>query len=143
MNQRLDTLLKHLLPEDQSLPDVHVSGVTLDSRKVNPGDIYIAIPGTTFDGHEFIPEAIERGASAIIANGRNLEKQPVPVIHVANPRRMASSIAAEYYGHPTKKLTVIGITGTNGKTTTAGILSEILLSAGYKTAQMGTLGIIA
>ncbi len=143
MNHRLDTLLKHLLSEEQSLPPTHVSGISIDSRKVNPGDIYIAIPGTAHDGHEFIPDAVERGASAIIANGRKIGKQKVPVIHVANPRRMASLVAAEYYGHPTKELTVIGITGTNGKTTTASIINSILESADIKVAQMGTLGIIA
>ncbi len=143
MSHRLDILLKDLLPEKQSLPEIPISGVSIDSRKVNPGDIYIAIPGLVHDGHDFINQAVERGASAIIANGRDVGKQPIPVIHVANTRRMASHVAAEYYGHPSKELTVTGITGTNGKTTTASIISSILSEAGFACAQLGTLGIIA
>ncbi len=143
MSRRLDTLLKHLIPEDQSLPDMIVSGIAIDSRKVQPGDIYVAIPGALYDGHDFIPDAIDRGAVAVIANGRDVGHQPIPVVRVANPRRTVSQIAAEYYNHPSKALTVIGITGTNGKTTTASIIYSILKTAGFKTAQMGTFGIIA
>ena len=110
---------------------------------MNPGHLYIAIHGTNLDGHDFIPQAIDNGAAAIITNGRDVGQLPVPQIKVANPRRAASFTAAEYYGHPSKEMTVVGITGTNGKTTTTGLVSAMLKAAGEKVAQIGTMGTVA
>jgi len=143
MTKTLQEIVHALVPSSQKIPDATVCGLTLDSSHVKKGDMFIAIPGTQLDGHDYIHEAIDSGASAIISNGRDVGNLPVPQIKVANPRRAASIVAAEYYGHPTKHLTVIGITGTNGKTTSASLLASILTQAGYKTAQLGTLGLIA
>ncbi|MBL7059370.1 MAG: UDP-N-acetylmuramoyl-L-alanyl-D-glutamate--2,6-diaminopimelate ligase [Candidatus Marinimicrobia bacterium] len=143
MKQRLSTLITSLVQTDHSLPDTYVSGIALHSNDVKEGYLYIAIQGTKFDGHDFIPDAVSKGASAVITNGRDLGDLPIPQIKIANPRRAASILAAEFYGHPSKKLTVVGITGTNGKTTTVSLLTSILKSHGFKTAQMGTLGLIA
>jgi len=142
MNRTLDQLVKGIIPESE-VPAVPIHGITTHSARVNPGHLYIAIHGTNVDGHDFIPQAIDNGAAAIITNGRDVGQLPVPQIKVSNPRRAASFTAAEYYGHPSKEMTVIGITGTNGKTTTAGLLSAILKAAGEKVAQIGTLGTIA
>ncbi|MFQ6604535.1 MAG: UDP-N-acetylmuramoyl-L-alanyl-D-glutamate--2,6-diaminopimelate ligase [Fidelibacterota bacterium] len=143
MKKRLAKLVQNLIPEGQSIPDVEITGIEIDSRKIVPGNMFIAIPGSAVDGHDFITEAVRHGAAAIIANGRSLDPYPVPIISVANPRRMASQLAAEFYDHPSRKLTVTGITGTNGKTTTASLLNAIFQAAGKKTAQLGTLGMIA
>jgi len=142
MTRTLNQLVKGIIPEND-LPAVPIHGITTHSAQVNPGHLYIAIHGTKLDGHDFIPQAIENGAAAIITNGRDVGKLPVPQIKVANPRRAASFTAAEYYDHPSKKMTVVGITGTNGKTTTAGLLSAMLKAEGKKVAQIGTLGTIA
>jgi len=142
MTRTLDQLVKGIIPEND-LPAVPIHGITTHSAQVNPGHLYIAIHGTNLDGHDFIPQAIDNGAAAIITNGRDVGQLPVPQIKVANPRRAASFTAAEYYGHPSKKMSVIGITGTNGKTTTAGLVSAMLKAAGEKVAQIGTLGTIA
>lgn len=129
--------------EGFDLPPVEVKDICTHSGKVSEGSLFVAIYGAEVDGHDFIPQAIKSGAKAIISNGRELGELPVPNIKVANPRMAASRVAAEYYSHPTKKLTVIGITGTNGKTTTASLVHEILKAARIKSAQLGTLGIIA
>ena len=142
MTRTLDQLVKGITPEND-LPAVPIYGITTHSAQVNPGHLYIAIHGTNLDGHDFIPQAIDNGAAAIITNGRDVGQLPVPQIKVANPRRAASFTAAEYYDHPSKKMSVIGITGTTGKTTTAGLISAMLKAEGEKVAQIGTLGTIA
>lgn len=138
----LAEVVHNIVPLGQDVPNTHIHGLAINSSEVNKGDIFIAIPGTRLDGHDFIEQAIDKGASAIISNGKDLGKLPIPQIKVANPRRAASIVASEFYGHPTKHLKVIGVTGTNGKTTTASILKSILDNAGYKVAQIGTLGLI-
>ena len=142
MNRTLDQLVKGIIPENE-VPAIPIHGITAHSAQVNPGHLYIAIHGTNLDGHDFIPQAIDNGAVAIITNGRDVGQLPVPQIKVVNPRRAASFTAAEYYGHPSKEMTMVGITGTNGKTTTAGLISAMLKAAGKKVAQIGTLGTVA
>ena len=141
--KHLPQIVHNLIPDNTNLPDTPIHGLTMNSNNVNEGDIFIAVPGINADGHDFIHQAIDLGASAIISNGRDVGKLPVPQIKVADPRRAASIVASEFYGHPSKHLTVIGITGTNGKTTTASILKSILNQDGQKVAQIGTLGVIA
>ncbi|MEA1881169.1 MAG: UDP-N-acetylmuramoyl-L-alanyl-D-glutamate--2,6-diaminopimelate ligase [Candidatus Marinimicrobia bacterium] len=140
---QLRQLVKDIVMEGFDLPPVDVKDICTHSGKVSEGSLFVAIYGAEADGHDFIPQAIKNGAKAIISNGRELGELPVPNIKVANPRLAISRVAAEYYGHPTKELTIIGITGTNGKTTTASIVHEILKVSGIKSAQLGTLGIIA
>ena len=141
--RNLAEIVHNIVPLGHDVPNTLIHGLAMNSNEVNKGDIFIAIPGTRLDGHNFIEQAIDKGASAIISNGKYLAKLPVPQIKVANPRRAASIVASEFYGHPSKHLKVIGVTGTNGKTTTASILKSILNNAGYKVAQIGTLGLIA
>jgi UDP-N-acetylmuramoyl-L-alanyl-D-glutamate--2,6-diaminopimelate ligase len=143
MKVPLDKLVAGLIPAGVDLPATPITGIATHAERVRPGDLFVAIPGTRVDGHEFIPAAIRNGAVAIITNGRDLGTPPVPQIRVANPRRAASVVAAEFYHHPSRQMTLIGITGTNGKTTTASLTAAILKAAGHPTAQMGTLGLIA
>lgn len=139
----LKKLVKDIVIDATTLPSLDVKDICSHSSNVTDGSLFVAIYGEEADGHDFIPQAIENGAAVVITNGREMGQLSVPNIQVANPRLAASRVSAEYYGHPTKELTVIGITGTNGKTTTASILQKILCTAGIQSAQLGTLGIIA
>jgi len=139
----LNKIVDQIISNDEQLPNIDVNGLSLDSRTIVKGNLFVAIPGTNLDGHDYIQQAIKNGAVAVITNGRDVGKLSIPQIKVANPRRAASIIAADYYGHPSRQLTVIGITGTNGKTTTASLIHSIFTTAGIKIAQMGTFGLIA
>ncbi|MFH1263729.1 MAG: UDP-N-acetylmuramoyl-L-alanyl-D-glutamate--2,6-diaminopimelate ligase [Pseudomonadota bacterium] len=120
-------------------PNVEVDGIAIDSRNVTPGVLFVALPGAKTDGNRFISEAIRRGASAIAA-----EHPTVPAgttaIHIPNSRRWLGEIASRLYGDPSLKMRVVGITGTNGKTTTAHLIEAILRSAGANPAFVGTVG---
>jgi len=140
---KLNSLIKNIAQDENVFPSIDIKKICTNSKEVKNGSLFIAINGLQNDGHDFISEAIENGASAIISNGRNIGKLSVPNIKVSNTRLAASRIAAEYFNHPSKRLNVIGITGTNGKTTTASLIFSILKAAKLNVAQMGTLGVIA
>ncbi len=139
----LNDIVKKIVSSGTQIPKIRIGGLSTDSRIINRGDVYVAISGTQLDGHNYIQEAIKKGAVAVVTNGRDVGTLSVPQVKVGNPRRAASIMAAEFYGHPSKQLTVIGITGTNGKTTTASLIYSIFKTAGIKIAQMGTFGLIA
>ena len=118
--------------------DREILNITHDSRKVKEGTLFIAIPGNNNDGHDFIFDAIDKGAIAVIANGRSPVTDKVPIIQVKNPRRIMSEISAEFYRNPSKNLNMIGVTGTNGKTTTTQLIDFILkgiISTGFTTPE--------
>ena len=115
--------------------DVQCTGVTHDSRRVTSGTVFVALQGQKADGIEFAPQAIAAGAAAIVA-GR---PTAVPSIVVADARLALALLAAEFHGHPSRQMSVIGITGTNGKTTTAYLISAILNAAGMQSGLMGTV----
>ena len=140
---KLNSLIKNIAQDENVFPSIDIKKICTNSKDVKNGSLFIAINGLQNDGHDFISEAIENGASAIISNGRNIGKLSVPNIKVSNTRLAASRIAAEYFNHPSKRLNVIGITGTNGKTTTASLIFSILKAAKINVAQIGTLGVIA
>lgn len=123
------------------LPDLPVAGLAIDNRQVQPGYIFIARPGASADGHDFIPHAIQRGAMAVVGQ-RDIPELSVPYIRVSDSRRAVTHLAAAFYGHPGKKLTVIGVTGTDGKTTTSNLLYQILLAAGLKTGMISTVNAV-
>ena len=144
MNKSLKSIINNIGIKNQNISnDINVTGVSMNSRSIDEGNIFVAIKGLNSDGHDFIDQAINSGASAIVTNGRDLGPLSVPQIKVNDTRKALSEIASEYYGRPSNNLVVIGITGTNGKTTTATITKAILNNAGHKTAQIGTLGLIA
>lgn len=124
-----------------NLPDLPVSGLAIDNRQVQPGFIFIARPGASVDGHDFIPDAIRRGAVAVVGQ-RDLSDLSVPYVRVSDSRRSVTHLAAAFYGHPGRQLTVIGVTGTDGKTTTSNILYQILLAAGLKTGMISTVNAV-
>ncbi len=143
MSHSLYHLVNDLVEADHSYRDIKISGIKTDSNKVIPGDLFIAINGKNFDGHDFIEQAIYNGASAIITNGRNIKIKQVPQIRVANTRKAVSHVSSKLFNNPSEDLIVIGITGTNGKTTTSYLIANTLKKAGYRTAQIGTTGVIA
>ncbi|MEE9189565.1 MAG: Mur ligase domain-containing protein, partial [Candidatus Neomarinimicrobiota bacterium] len=108
MKRNLQKLMTNLLPDYSQVPPIMISGLCTGSKSVNPGELFVAIPGTQLDGHNFIDEAISNGAAAVITNGRELGMLSVPQIKVANPRRALSYIASAFFGHPSRNLTVIG-----------------------------------
>ena len=121
--------------------DVEIVGITHNSSWVEPGYIFVAIRGAKSDGHAFIPQALERGAVAIVGEGvgETLEL-PVPYLHVENARQALADLSSARYSHPSRELKVVGITGTDGKTTTAWLTHHLLSSAGIKTGLLSTVG---
>jgi UDP-N-acetylmuramoyl-L-alanyl-D-glutamate--2,6-diaminopimelate ligase len=116
-----------------------VSGITLDSRAVEPGVVFVAIRGLQTDGNRFVPQAIERGAAAIVSALPGEGYPETPWIQVADERAALAVLAANFHGRPAEKLHAIGITGTNGKTTTTCIVEAILQAAGFPCAVFGTI----
>ena len=119
--------------------DIEISGLAYDSRRVADGTLFFCIPGFTADGHEFAPLAVQAGASAVVVE-RPLELEPYVVqAHVADARAAMAHAAVRFYGDPTGELEVLGITGTNGKTTTAFLVRHILERCGVQTGLLGTV----
>lgn len=122
----------------QPLPS-RIAGIKINSKEVQPGDVFVAICGAQVDGHNFIPEAIQRGAALIVVE-KPQTGLSVPQLIVADTKAALSRMAANYYGDPTASLKIIGVTGTNGKTTTVYLLNAIFQAAGLKRGTVGTLG---
>ncbi len=133
--------LRALLPDAQfhGADDILVARCACDSRRIERGSLFAALRGTRHDGHDFIPEAIARGCSAILA-GRRLPGLLLPVCRVRDTRAAYSRLCQAMAGDPSRQLKVIGITGTNGKTTTSCLIASILTAAGYCVGLLGTLG---
>ena len=119
--------------------NVEVGGIAYDSRAVRPGDLFAALRGTRLDGFAFVPEAVGRGAAAVLSDRPRPENIEVAWVQVFNPREALAFLAANLYGHPARKMKVVGITGTKGKTTTSFILESVLQAAGFTTAVLGTI----
>lgn len=129
---RREGLLRHAPP---TLPTVR--GVTLDSREAEPGWLFVAVRGTQADGHQYVADAVRRGAVAIVVEEPT--GAAVPELLVVDGRRAAIALARAWYGAPAADMTVVGVTGTNGKTTTAGLVRHLLNRDG-DAASIGTLG---
>ena len=110
--------------------DLKVAGLKYDSRQVEAGDLFFAIPGFKVDGHHFINDAISKGAVAIVVEELQPIKENITQVIVKDSREAMGLIAANFYGNPANKLKMIGITGTNGKTTTTYLIKGILEEAG-------------
>lgn len=123
---------------------VAVTGVSLDSRAIRTGDLYAALPGAHTHGARFIEQARDLGAVAVLTDAHGAEvarAAGLPVLCVPNPRAVIGAISAEVYAHPDRGLLMLGITGTNGKTTTAYLLESALRAAGHRTGLIGTVEI--
>jgi len=126
------------LAADQTLLQQTCTGVTLDSRRVTSGSVFVALRGLKMDGVAFAQQASAAGAAAIVSEGAPASVD-IPWITVADARLALAHLAAEFNGHPSHQMCVVGITGTNGKTTTGYLVSAILEAAGIKSGLMGTV----
>ncbi len=118
--------------------DVPISSVTFDSRQAGPGSLFVAMPGATFNGAAFVDDAIRRGAAAVMTQGP-IDTLPVPAIQVPDARRALSEIARAFFADPSSRMTLIGITGTKGKTTTTYLIQNILRRAYGQAFRFGTV----
>lgn len=116
-----------------------ICGITQDSRKVQKGFLFVAIQGYGQDGHRFIPEAIKNGAAALVVSENYEMGTTIPKVTVENSRKALAQLAVRFYKNPSEKMTMIGITGTNGKTTITYLLESILKEAGRNPAVFGTI----
>ena len=139
----LANLINGLAPIEKKFNDVMINGIEINSKEVSKGSLFVAIKGHSNDGHSFINDAFKNGASAVISEKLQASSIDKPQIIVEDTRKAASIISSRFYDNPSKEIIIIGITGTNGKTTTSYIIKECLNQAGLKTAQIGTTGIIA
>ncbi|MEW6219186.1 MAG: UDP-N-acetylmuramoyl-L-alanyl-D-glutamate--2,6-diaminopimelate ligase [Thermodesulfobacteriota bacterium] len=132
------------LPYDASpaAGPLEIAALAADSREVVPGTLFLALPGTHVDGHAFVGQAIERGAAAVVVqagHGIAGRSWPVPVVRVADSRQAAAAVAAAFWDHPEAALTLVGITGTNGKTTVSFLVESMLRAAGLSPGVIGTV----
>lgn len=132
---KLSSLLRNADSQISSDPDI--SSIHYRSDRVKPGGLFVAIPGFKADGHDFIEHALENGAAAVVVQ-RPVEEDTV-IIQVKDTRRALSEISARFYNHPSEALSIVGITGTNGKTTTAYLVENMLAAAGLKAGLIGTI----
>ena len=124
-----------------SVEDVQVTKITADSRTVVPGTLFVACQGDIFDGHEFINKAVESGAVAVVGE-KEIGGLPVPYFRVDNSRKKLAYLASAFYGFPSRKLVMIGVTGTDGKTTTVNLMFKILEAAGLKVGMISTVNAV-
>ncbi|MBE2896701.1 UDP-N-acetylmuramoyl-L-alanyl-D-glutamate--2,6-diaminopimelate ligase [Pasteurellaceae bacterium HPA106] len=130
-----------------NLPNTHLRAMQLDSRAVKQGDVFVALEGHNIDGRQFIPNAIANGAALVLAQSNEVSEDAiieyqnnVPVVHVFALDSKLSQIAGDFYGNPSRDLCLIGVTGTNGKTTVAQLLAQWSQLLGKTAAVMGTIG---
>jgi len=140
--KRLPELFQDIPDElKKPCPDVAISGIALDSRQVKPGYLFVALTGGNVDGHQFIGDALRRGASAVVGS-RAMTGCAVPYLQVKHARRSLAWICSAFHDHPGRKLVVIGVTGTDGKTTTCNLIHRILLAAGLKAGMISTVNAV-
>jgi UDP-N-acetylmuramoyl-L-alanyl-D-glutamate--2,6-diaminopimelate ligase len=125
-----------------NVPDISITGISIDSRAVKPGHLFVAMKGENVDAHEYIPEAIKNGAVAVVGDRDIGQVTNLPCIQLKDPRRALTWIAAAFYDWPGHKLTVIGVTGTDGKTTTTNLIYQILLAAQLKAGMVSTVNAV-
>lgn len=132
-----------LQSDNPELAGIEIDAIELDSRKVRPGTLFLALPGEVHDGRQFIEQAVASGASAVLAEppvSGYVDEIPVPLIEVAELRADVGYLAARFYGNPSHSQHVIGTTGTNGKTTTSRLVAQLARSQNKSCGVIGTLG---
>jgi UDP-N-acetylmuramoyl-L-alanyl-D-glutamate--2,6-diaminopimelate ligase len=120
-------------------PSLEVTDLTCDSRKVVPGSLFFAVPGEQVDGAGFVGEALGRGACAVLARTGAVSRTDCVVVEVEGVRRVMGDLAARFFGYPSKELTLVGVTGTNGKTSFTYLMESILKQAGFQPGVIGTV----
>ncbi len=118
---------------------IEIGGVAYNSKQVERDSVFVAMKGEEVDGHDYIEEAIEKGARAVVLEDENRRIGGIPTVVVPNSRKALGTISTAFFRNPSAKMTLIGITGTNGKTTTAYLAESILRGAGFKTGVIGTI----
>ncbi|BAJ63089.1 UDP-N-acetylmuramoyl-L-alanyl-D-glutamate--2,6-diaminopimelate ligase [Anaerolinea thermophila] len=144
VRRTLPELIRHLPIQvfwEGTLPDVPVTGITYNHRDAQPGYIFVAFPGTRVDGHTFIPHAIERGIVAVVGM-QEISGLSIPYLRVSNSREALAYLSAAFYNFPAHEMTVIGVTGTDGKTTTSNLIYQILLAAGHSAGIVSTVNAV-
>jgi UDP-N-acetylmuramoyl-L-alanyl-D-glutamate--2,6-diaminopimelate ligase len=126
---------------DRDIDGVSIANIVYDSRSAAPGSLFAALRGENTDGHRFIPGAVERGAAAVVGEDEPGDL-PVPYLRVTNSRLALAHLAAGFYDHPARRMTMIGVTGTDGKTTTANLIYSILEAAGVKCGLISTVNAV-
>ena len=138
---KLSELLKYVKPvsiigDEQ----IDITGVNIDSRKIEKGHLFVAMKGTQTDGHKFIPKALELGASAILCEDLPAEKaEGVTYVQVTSTESAVGPVATVFFGEPSQKLRLVGVTGTNGKTTIATLLYNMFRKFGHKCGLLSTV----
>ncbi len=142
--QRLAAVLDGVAHDLRGDDSVAIGGVTSNSRAVQPGDLFVAIIGFTRDGHEFLNDAISRGAAALCVQADRAARVPAawsgPLVTVPDTRWALGDLAANFHGHPARRMRCIGVTGTNGKTTVTHLIAEVVAALGGTPGVLGTLG---
>ena len=137
----IEKVLRNIAQPNSAILGEKVSGITSNSKEVQPNFVFVAIQGVNVDGNQFIEEALNKEAVCVITDSNDIEETD-RIIKVENARKALTCLASNYYGNPEKHIKTIGITGTNGKTSTTLILKDILEADGKKVIQVGTLGVI-
>ena len=133
--------LKKIIPVPPKFYEVDFNGLNNDSKKIQPGELFIAVRGYKTDGYIYLDEAIRRGASAAIVEADQTGPAGLPVLPVAYTRRVQGRVAAQFYGEPSRRMRLIGVTGTNGKTTVTHLIEHLLNSSYIPTGLIGTVWI--
>ena len=137
----IEKVLRNIAQPNSAILGEKVSGITSNSKEVQSNFVFVAIQGVNVDGNQFIEEALNKKAVCVISDSNDVEETD-RIIKVENARKALTCLASNYYGNPEKHIKTIGITGTNGKTSTTLILKDILEADGKKVIQIGTLGVI-
>ncbi|MBI5524794.1 MAG: UDP-N-acetylmuramoyl-L-alanyl-D-glutamate--2,6-diaminopimelate ligase [Deltaproteobacteria bacterium] len=135
---KLCDVMRGILPAGTHVPDAEISGLAYDSRAVEPGFAFFALPGTKADGASFVAEALARGAAAVLA-GRPGDCGAAALLVVSDTRRALALAAANWYGRPSRTMAIAGVTGTNGKSTTVHLVDAMAAAAGRVTGVVGTI----
>ncbi|MBQ4146702.1 MAG: UDP-N-acetylmuramoyl-L-alanyl-D-glutamate--2,6-diaminopimelate ligase [Prevotella sp.] len=136
----LESLIKNIKPITVvGKTDIDITGINIDSRKIQPGHLFVAIKGTQTDGHVYIEKAIQLGAVAILCEDLPTACEGATYIQVASTEDVVGKVATLFYGDPTSKLKLVGVTGTNGKTTIATLLYNMFRKLGYKCGLLSTV----
>ena len=140
MNKTLEELAL-LIPDTKisGNKNIYINGIEHDSRKVKPGNLFVCMEGAHVDGHNFISQAVAKGAIAVLTARQNFQSDKIPAIIVPDMLKALAVIVPYFYDYPSRNFRVIGVTGTNGKTTTTYMIRSILMAAGYKVGLIGTI----
>jgi len=147
LNMQKQKSLQHIFAElplpfcMKGIPDVPITGISIDSRVVKPGYLFVAMQGGMVDGHSYVQKAIDNGAVAVVGE-KEISGFPAPYIRLENTRRALTWMAGSFYEWPGRKLTMIGVTGTDGKTTTTNLIYQILLAANIRAGMISTVNAV-